>query len=120
MRTSRFDALIAAVITAWSLAEVVAEDLQRPWLAAVLLGVAGVSLYWRRSYPLLVLVVIVASGIAQAAAGISLHTPVAPVVGIFLASWSVGAYARQSRALLGLTPLVCGVWNAARLSGSGG
>src|SRR5215469_1929240 len=110
MRTRRFDALIAAAITVWSLAEVVAEDLQRPWLAALLLGVGGISLYWRRSYPLLVVVVLVASGIAQAAAGISLHTAVAPVVGIFIASWSVGAYETRSRAVLGLTLLVCGVW----------
>src|SRR5262249_60974485 len=113
MRTSRFDALIAAVITAWSLAEVVAEDLQRPWLAAVLLGVGGVALYWRRSYPILVVVVIVASGIAQAAAGISLHTAVAPVVGSFVASWSVGAYETRSRAVLRPTLLVCGGWLAA-------
>jgi len=112
MRTRRFDALIAAAITVWSLAEVVAEDLQRPLLAAVLLGVGGVSLYWRRTYPILVVLVIVASGIAQAAAGISLHTAVAPVVGIFVASWSVGAYETRSRAVLGLTLLVCGVWLA--------
>src|SRR5262249_37420638 len=112
MRTSRFDALIAAVITAWSLAEVVAEDLQRPWLAAVLLGVAGVSLYWRRAYPLLVVVVIVASRIAQAAARTSLPTPRAPGCGPLVASSSGRAHEETARAVLGLTLLVCGVWIA--------
>jgi len=112
MRTRRFDALIAAAITAWCLVEVVAEDLQRPWLAAALLAVAGCSLYWRRSYPILVGLIVVGSGIAQAAAGISLHTAVAPVVGIFVASWSIGAYETRPRAVLGLTLLVCGTWVA--------
>ena len=112
LRTRWFDALIAAAITAWSLAEVVAEDLQRPWLAALLLAIAGVSLYWRRSYPLVVGLIVIASGIAQAAAGISLHTAVARVVGIFVASWSIGAYETRPRAVLGLTLLVCGTWVA--------
>jgi signal transduction histidine kinase len=110
MRTRWFDGLIAAVITVWSLAEVVAEKFAHPWLAAVLLAIAGVSLYWRRSYPILVGLVVIGSGIAQAAAGISLHTAVAPVVGIFIASWSIGAYETRPRAVLGLTLLVCGTW----------
>jgi len=72
-RTRSFDALIAAAITAWCLVEVVVEDLQQPWLAAFLLAIAGCSLYWRHSYPILVGLIVVASGIGQAAAGISLH-----------------------------------------------
>jgi signal transduction histidine kinase len=112
MRTRWFDALLAATITAWSLVEVVAEGLHQPWLAAGLLTVAGGSLYWRRSYPILVGLTVIASGIAQAAAGISLHTAVAPVVGIFVASWSIGAYESRPRAVLGLTLLVCGTWVA--------
>jgi len=110
MRTRWFDALIAAVITVWSLVEVVAEGLAHPWIAAVLLTIAGVSLYWRRSYPILVGLIVIGSGIAQAAAGISLHTAVAPVVGIFIVSWSIGAYETRPRAVLGLTLLVCGTW----------
>jgi len=40
----------------------------------------------------------------------SLHTAVAPVVALLVASWSIGAYEERLRAVLGLALLVCAVW----------
>jgi signal transduction histidine kinase len=51
----------------------------------------------------------------QAAAGVSLHTAVAPVVALLVASWSIGAYEPRTRAVLGLVVLVGGLWLAMAL-----
>jgi signal transduction histidine kinase len=48
----------------------------------------------------------------EAAAGQTLHSAVAPVVGLGLCSWSIGAYEDRRRAVLGLSLLVSGIWIA--------
>jgi signal transduction histidine kinase len=112
LRGRTLDALIAAVLAIWCVAEVFLENLQPQWVAAPLLALGAATLYWRRTYPILVGIAIVSMEIGQAAAGITAHTAVAPVVVIFFASWSIGAYEPRPRAVLGLTLLVCGTWVA--------
>jgi signal transduction histidine kinase len=112
LRGRTLDAVIAAVLAAWCVAEVFLENLQPQWLAAPLLALGAGTLYWRRTYPILVGIAIVAMEIGQAAAGISAHTAVAPVIVLFFVSWSIGAYEPRPRAVLGLTLLVCGTWVA--------
>jgi signal transduction histidine kinase len=106
----KLDVAIAAVLTAWMVVEVWVEHLHPAWLSTTLTAVAGASLAWRRTYPILVAAVILTATNVEAAAGMSLHTAVSPVIGLLLLSWSIGAYEQRNRAVLGLTLLVCGVW----------
>ena len=106
----KLDVLVAAVLTAWMVAEVFLEHLHPAVPAASLMVVGGASLAWRRVYPILVGATIAGMGVVQAALGMSLHTAVAPVIGILLASWSIGAHEERRRAIPGLAILVCGVW----------
>jgi len=108
----RLDVAIACALTAWMLVEVWAEDLQPVAVVAPLMVISGLALAWRRSYPIPVALVLVTTMIFQAAAGMTLHSAVAPVVATFFVSWSIGAYEERRRAVLGLTLLVCGVWLA--------
>jgi signal transduction histidine kinase len=109
-RSTLLDALIAVAIGVYSLTEVFVEHIHPAWVAAPLNAIAGASLFWRRRYPIVVGAVIVAVSVGEAAAGASLHTSVAPVIGILLVSWAIGAYETRPRAVLGLTILVCGIW----------
>ncbi len=108
----KLDVAIACALTAWMLVEVWAEHLHPARVVAPLMVVAGLALAWRRSYPILVALVMVAAMIVQAGAGTTLHSAVSPVAAMFVASWSIGAYEERRRAVLGLTLLVCGVWLA--------
>jgi signal transduction histidine kinase len=106
----RVDLAIAVGLTVWMLAEVWAEHLHPGEVAVPLMIVGGMSLAWRRTRPVTVLVVLATAMIVQAAAGMTLHSAVSPVVALAVASWSVGAYADRRRAVLGLVLLVLGVW----------
>lgn len=112
----RLDIAIAAGLTLWMLAEVWAEVLHPVWVVAPLMVVSGGSLAWRRVYPVLVALVIVTASILQAAAGMTLHSAVAPVAAVLVCSWSIGAYEERRRAILGLTLLICGMSIAMALS----
>ncbi|HZO34036.1 MAG TPA: sensor histidine kinase [Gaiellaceae bacterium] len=111
-RRRAFDALIAAAIATYSVVEVFVEHLHPEWVAAPLTALGCSALYWRRTFPVLAGAALVATAIAEAAAGVSLHTSVGPVIGVFFASWAIGAYETRPRAVLGLTLLVCGMWVA--------
>ena len=102
--------LIAAALTAAMLFEVWAEHLRPAEVVTPLMVVAGAALAWRRLYPLAVTAVLVVVAALQAAAGMSMHTAVAPVVASLVLSWAIGAYEERRRAVLGLTLLVCGIW----------
>jgi signal transduction histidine kinase len=112
----RLDVWIACAITAWMVAEVFAEHLEPRWVGLPLMVLAGGSLAWRRSQPILVALAIVGASIAQAAAGMTMHSAVSPVVGFLLVSWSIGAYEPRRRAVLGLTILLCGLWLSMAIS----
>lgn len=102
--------LIAASLTAAMVFEVWAEHLRPVYVVTPLMVVAGAALAWRRLYPLAVTAVLVLVAVTQSAAGMSMHTAVAPVVASLVLSWAIGAYEERRRAVLGLTLLVCGVW----------
>ena len=106
----KIDIALAVGLTAWMVAEVWAENLQPAGVTIPLTIVAGASLAWRRLYPIAVALLVTAVSIAEAAAGMTLHSAVSPVVALFLVSWSIGAYEDRRRAILGLTLLVSGVW----------
>jgi signal transduction histidine kinase len=108
----RSDVLLGAVLAGVMVFEVWAENLQPRWLSALLMLAAGLSLAWRRVAPLMVTVIVGGVQIAEAAAGMSLHTAVAPVAALLILSWSIGAYEERGRAVLGLALLVCSTWIA--------
>jgi signal transduction histidine kinase len=106
----RLDVLLAAGLTIAMVFEVWAEHLKPEVVSSVGMVVGGVSLAWRRVYPIAVTLVFVSISVAQAGAGMSMHSAVSPVIGLLVCSWSIGAYEDRRRALLGLTLLVCGIW----------
>lgn len=106
----KFDVALAAALTVLMVFETWAEHLHPEAPSAALAVVAGASLAWRRSYPILVALVVVASAVAQAGLGMSMHSAVSPVAALLVVSWSIGAYEERRRAILGLVLLVCGVW----------
>lgn len=108
----KLDALLAAALTAAMVVEVALEHLHPEALASALMVVGGVSLAWRRIYPIAVGGVVVATGIAQSAIGMSMHSAVSPVIAILVVSWSIGVYEDRRRAVLGLALVVCGMWLA--------
>jgi signal transduction histidine kinase len=112
----RLDVWIACAITAWMTVEVFAEHLEPRWAALPLMIFAGGSLAWRRSQPILVGLAVVGASLVQAAAGMTMHSAIAPVVALLLASWSIGAYEPRRRAVLGLTIIVCGLWLSMAIS----
>ena len=106
----KLDGVLAASLTAAMVFEVVAEHLHPLALSAALMVVGGGALAWRRTYPILVGAIVGGMGVLQAGFGMSLHTAVAPVIALLIASWSIGAYEERIRAVLGLALLVCAVW----------
>jgi signal transduction histidine kinase len=108
----RSDVLIAVSLTAAMLFEAWAEQLHPLYIVTPLMAVAGTALAWRRAYPLAVTAAFVLVGVAQASAGMSMHTAVTPVVASLVLSWAIGAYEERRRAVLGLILLVCGIWLA--------
>lgn len=106
----KLDVVLAASLTAAMVFEVVAEHLHPLAVSAALMIVGGGALAWRRAYPILVGAIVGGMGVLQAAFGMSLHTAVAPVIALLVASWSIGAYEERIRAVLGLALLVCAVW----------
>lgn len=87
----KVDVAIACALTAWMLGEVWAEQLRPTAVAAPLMVVAGVALVWRRSYAVVVALVMVLAMIGQAAAGMTMHSADSPVFAMLVASWSIGA-----------------------------
>lgn len=108
----KLDIGIAAALTAWMVAEVWAENLSPSWVAGAASIVGGAALAWRRSRPIVVMLVIIVVSVVESAAGVTMHSAVSPVVALFVVSWSIGAYEERRRAALGLVLLVCGVWLA--------
>ena len=111
-RSTLVDALLAIAVASFSVVEAFVEQLNPISVSAPCAALAGTALFWRRRYPIPVALVLVVASVVQAVAGVSLHTSVAPVAGIFFASWSIGAYETRPRAVLGLTILIGGVWLA--------
>jgi signal transduction histidine kinase len=112
----KLDVWIACAVTAWMAVEVFAEHLEPRWIGLPLMILAGGSLAWRRTQSILVGLAVVGASIAQAAAGMTMHSAVSPVVALLLVSWSIGAYEPRRRAVLGLTIVICGLWLSMAIS----
>ena len=105
----KIDVAIAGLLLLWMEAEVWAEHLHPAPVVAPLMVVAALALVWRRFYPIPVALLLVVVMIVQMLAGMTMHSAVSPVVAVFVASWSIGAYEDRRRAVIGLVLLVAGV-----------
>lgn len=114
------DLLIVAAIATLAMVETGAEGLT-PYAVSIPLGlVQAGALTWRRTAPLAALAVALAALILQTAAGVSIHTPVYPVIVGLVALYSVGQYERLPRATLGLVGALIGMSIAFVLADSNG
>jgi signal transduction histidine kinase len=112
----RRDILLAVVLMVLALAEVFANGLT-PYAASVPLTViqTGAVGWWRRA-PLPALIVATAAMFAQTAAGVSLHTPLAPIVIALVLVYAVAQHEPLGRALTGLVVALCGSLGAIELA----
>ncbi|MGN6379775.1 MAG: sensor histidine kinase [Gaiellales bacterium] len=100
-RVTRADVALAAVVCVGMQVEVVAEDLSPQWVAASVLALQAALIAFRRAAPVLVLLVGLVGGLVMTIAGVSLHTPVSPIVFIVLAMYAVGLYEPLPRGIAG-------------------
>jgi signal transduction histidine kinase len=98
----RADLLLSLGVAALVLVEVFTDPLV-PYAASIPLGlVQAGAVAWRRRAPFAAVVVAAGALFVQTAAGVSLHTPVSPIVVGLVTVYSVAQYERLGRALLGL------------------
>jgi DNA-binding CsgD family transcriptional regulator len=73
-RERAIDVAIAAAIGIFSIVEIATEHLRPVWAIAPLLLAGSIALVWRRRYPAAIATIFVVLSVAQAAAGVSMHT----------------------------------------------
>jgi signal transduction histidine kinase len=104
------DLLLSAAILSWWLVETWTEDLRPQWVSVASAVLGSAALLWRRGYPLGVAGLFLSVQVLEAAAGVSMHSAVAPIAAFFVVAWSVGAHETRRRAIGGLVFLLCGLW----------
>jgi signal transduction histidine kinase len=114
------DLLLAGCLGALVLVEVAADPLP-PHGASVPLGlVQAGAVAFRRRAPLFAVITAAIAMFAQTAAGVSLHTPVSPIVVGLVAVYSVAQYEPLQRAGVGLLAALCGSFGAIQLASANG
>ncbi|MFP5283369.1 MAG: hypothetical protein ACLGIF_07960, partial [Actinomycetes bacterium] len=107
------DVALAAAFLALNSVEAVTGGGPRPLAVHLLVGgVAMVALAWRRRFPLVVALLVVAANVVVNPEG-----QFSPVLSLVLVAYSVGGYARPPQDLLGLTVLAGGMTIASVLGG---
>jgi signal transduction histidine kinase len=101
-RIGRVDVAIAAVVTVAMEIEVWTDDLHPTGAAAIGFGVLGAALVLWRAAPLLALVIGLTAITAAVAAGVSMRTPVSPLLFYVLVLYSVGLREELVPAVAGL------------------
>jgi signal transduction histidine kinase len=116
----RLDLLLGAAVCVLALAEVAADGLT-PYAASVPFAlVEAAAVAWRRRAPLPAVVAGTGAMFVQTAAGVSLHTPVMPIVVGLIVVYSVAEYERLERAAVGLAVALAGSLAAIQLAQANG
>jgi signal transduction histidine kinase len=116
----RLDLLLGAAVGVLALVEIAADDLV-PYAASVPLAlVQAAAVASRRRAPLAAVVAGVGAMFAQTAAGVSLHTPVMPIVVGLIVVYSVAEYEPLDRAVVGLAVALGGSLAAIQLAQANG
>jgi signal transduction histidine kinase len=115
-RARRFDVLLAFGVGAFALVEVWTEDLDPLWVSAPVALAQGTVLIWRRQAPIAVALTTFGLILVETAAGVSLHTPVYPILLVMLVVYGAGAYASWPRTLIGLGIPLVAMWASIALA----
>ncbi|MGH2934244.1 MAG: sensor histidine kinase [Gaiellaceae bacterium] len=120
LSTRSADAVLALAVAALSLVEIGSEHLG-PYAASVPLSLlqAG-ALAWRRRASLPALLAAVTALFVETAAGVSLHTPLSPIVVGLIVVYSVAQYEPLPRALAGLAAALAGIFASIQLAVANG
>ena len=101
MRPPLRDAALALALVAVLETEVAVEHLHPYGATIPVFAVWMSALAWRRIAPFLVILVGFTVTLVGAALGVSQHGPFSPIIGIFVAFYSLALYATPRRALIG-------------------
>jgi signal transduction histidine kinase len=104
------DLALAAVLTAFGVAELWLVDVGPKAVAVPAVLVGGAALYWRRVAPLTVAAVFFGAVAAESLLGVSLERPDAPLLMALVSVYTVGAYLALRDALVGLAFALVGIW----------
>jgi signal transduction histidine kinase len=116
----RLDLLLGVAVAVLALVEVTADGLT-PYGASIPCAlVQGGAVAWRRRVPLGAVVAATGAMFIQTAAGVSLHTPVMPIVVGLIVVYSVAEYERIERAAVGLAVALGGSLAAIQLAQANG
>ena len=114
------DAVLVLGLAVLGMVEIGSEQLS-PYAASVpLVLLQAVALAWRRRAPLAALLVASAALFVETAAGVSLHTPVSPIVVGLIVVYSVAQYEPMPRAAVGLAAALAGIFASIQLAVANG
>jgi signal transduction histidine kinase len=116
LRARGFDVLLALGVGAFAQVEVWTEHLHPLWVSSPVALTQGTVLVWRRQAPIAVALAAFALVLAETAAGVSLHTPVYPILLVMLVVYGAGSYAPWPRALIGLAVPLVAMWASMALA----
>jgi signal transduction histidine kinase len=108
----RGDLALAALLTAFGLAELWILDVGPKAIAVPAVLVAGGALYWRRAAPLRTAVLVFGSFAAESLLGVSLQKPDAPLLIALVSIYTAGAYLPVREGALALALAIGGIWIA--------
>jgi len=108
----RGDLGLAALLTAFGVAELWIVDVNLKPVAVPATAIAGLALYWRRVTPLGTAAVVFAAIAGESLLGVSLQKPDAPLLIALVAVYTVAAYLPLREAVAGLGLAVGGIWAA--------
>jgi signal transduction histidine kinase len=112
LRAIGFDVLLAVGVAVFAQVEVWTEHLHPLAVSCPVALVQAAALAWRRRAPLASALVAFGLFPVETAAGVSLHTPVFPILLVMLVLYGVAVYSEQRRALLGLALPLVALWGA--------
>jgi signal transduction histidine kinase len=123
LRGLRFDILLAVGAGIFAQVEVWSEHLHPYWASAPIALAQCAALAWRRRAPLESALTAFLLFPVDSALGVSLHTPVYPILLVMLLLYGVAVYSELRRAAIGLVVPLVAMWIAlaiAALTGRGG
>jgi signal transduction histidine kinase len=110
LRARGFDLLIAVGVGMFAQVEVWTEHLHPVWVSCPVALAQSATLAWRRRAPIAVALVVFALVLVETTAGVSLHTPVYPILLVMLVVYGTASYAPWPRAIVGLAFPLAAMW----------
>jgi signal transduction histidine kinase len=112
LRGRSFDVLLAVGVGAFAQIEVWTGHLHPVWVACPTALAQAAALGWRRRAPIGVALTVFGLVLVETAAGVSLHTPVYPILLVMLVVYGAASYAPWPRAIVGLVFPLVALWGS--------